>query len=129
VLWAGNSVSIKFGAVGLNVFEANAIRYVIAWVILFGQVRLARTAPPSTTPQGGWLPLLPAIIADAFFGSVFYVYGLSHSDLATGSALSSQAPLLSVPFAIMLGEERWSAARFAAVAATVTGIVLLLLAA
>jgi drug/metabolite transporter (DMT)-like permease len=128
ILWAGNSVSIKHGAAGLSVWQANAIRYGMALVILSMQVAWSRNAPPANTPTGGWTRLVPAIIADAVFGSVFYVYGLSHTDLAIGATLSSQAPLIAVPFAIVLGAERWNPARFAAVTATVTGIVLLLLA-
>ncbi len=126
ILWAGNSVSIKHGAVGLDVFQANAIRYLMALVLLGAQVLLSRTPPPQPRPVRGWASLLPAIIADAFFGSVFYVYGLSHTDLSVGAPLSSQAPLLSVPIAILMGEERWSPARFLAVTVTVTGVVVLI---
>jgi len=129
ILWAGNSVSIKHGAVGLTVWQANAIRYSIALALLSTQVLLSGARPSLPRPRGGWTRLLPAILSDAVFGSVFYVYGLSHTDLSVGAPLSSQAPLLSVPFAIALGEERWSTPRFAAVTATVAGIVALILAA
>jgi drug/metabolite transporter (DMT)-like permease len=129
ILWAGNTVSIKHGAVGLTVWQANGIRYSIALVLLGTQVLLSRAKPPSSRPRGGWTRLLPAIIADAVFGSIFFVYGLAHTDLSVGAPLSSQAPLLAVPFAIALGEERWNPARFAAVTATVAGIVALILAA
>ena len=50
---------------------------------------------------------------------------LAHTDLAVGATLSSLAPLLVVPVAIAMGEERWSPARFGAVLATVLGIALL----
>jgi drug/metabolite transporter (DMT)-like permease len=129
LLWAGNSVSIKRGAVGLTVFQANALRYSMALLLLGTTVALSRTRPPASRPMGGWRRLVPAIVADAVFGSILYVYGLSHTDLATGATLSSQAPLISVPVAILLGEERWNAKRFAAVTATVAGIALLLVAA
>jgi drug/metabolite transporter (DMT)-like permease len=129
ILWAGNSVSIKQGAVGLSVWQANCIRYSMALVILSTQVLLSRKKPAEPRPRGGWTRLVPAIIADAIFGSIFYVYGLSNTDLSVGAPLSSQAPLLSVPVAIALGEERWNAARFLAVTATVGGIVVLILAA
>src|SRR5262249_6439995 len=81
----------------------------------------------NTRPTGGWRSLLPAILCDALCGSIFYVYGLAHTDLAIGATLSSLAPLVSVPFAILLREERWSAARFVAVLTTVVGIAVLLL--
>ena len=64
-------------------------------------------------------------VLDAIFGSIFFVYGLANTDLAVGATLSSLSPLISVPFAIALGEERWSAPRAIAITATVGGIVLL----
>jgi drug/metabolite transporter (DMT)-like permease len=69
--------------------------------------------------------LAPAIAADGLLGSSLYVYGLSHSDLAVGATLTSLAPLISVPIAIALGEERWNGRRVAAVAMTVAGAVTL----
>lgn len=127
ILWAGNSISVKHGAVGLSVWQANAIRYTIALVLLCGQVAFARTPPARKAPIAGWLWLVPAILTDALCGSIFYVYGLSHTDLAVGSTLSSLAPLISVPVAIAVGEEHWSGPRFFAVATTTAGVVVLIL--
>lgn len=123
VLWAANSVSVKRAAVGLDVFQVNTVRYGLALAFLRLQVRRSSVLPSS--PSLGWGPVVPALIADAVFGSLFYVYGLSHTDLAVGATLSALAPLISVPVAIVLGEERWSAPRFLAVLATVGGVVLL----
>jgi drug/metabolite transporter (DMT)-like permease len=127
LLWAGNSVSIKHGSLGLGTWQANAIRYSLALVLLSAQVRLFAPPSPRPAPTGGWRTLLPPIVADAIFGSVFYVYGLAHSDLAVGATLSALAPLISVPFAIALGSEKWSAPRFAAIATTVAGIAALMI--
>lgn len=128
-LWAGNSVAVKHGSVGLDVWQVNGVRYAIAIVVLGSQLAVThafRGAP--TTPRRPLLPgLIPAILVDAFLGSIFFVYGLGHTDLAVGASLSSLAPLLSVPIAIALGEERWSPPRLLAITATVGGIVLLLL--
>ena len=54
------------------------------------------------------------------------MYGLAHTDLAVGATLSSLAPLMSVPFALFYREERWSPPRFAAVTATVAGVIMLI---
>ncbi len=125
VLWSGNTISTKYGSVGLSVLEANAVRYVFSFVLLSGAVRfVAKSAVPR---RKWWVALLPAILADAFLGSILYVYGLGHSDLAVGATLSSLAPLVSVPVAIALGEERWNPARFVAVCATVLGVAILIL--
>jgi len=124
-LWAGNTISIKLGGDGLDVAQVNATRFTIAALLLGAQI-VALRPPAPTKPLGSvWVGLLPAIGADAVCGSIFYVYGLSHTDLAVGATLSSLSPLISVPFAIALGEERWSAPRALAITATVGGIALL----
>jgi drug/metabolite transporter (DMT)-like permease len=124
LLWAGNSFSIKEASQGLGVWQVNSVRYLIALALLGAQVAFARPAS-RPAPGRGWLALVPAILTDALLGSVLYVFGLANTDLAVGSTLSSLAPLISVPFAIALGEETWSAARFAAVTATVGGVAIL----
>lgn len=124
LLWACNSLATKRGGAGLDVYPVNAVRYGAALLLLLPQVRFA-APPPRDVPTGGWPALVPAILADAFLGSIFYVYALTHTDLAVGATLTSLAPLISVPMAIALGEERWSLDRFLAVLATVAGVVLL----
>ncbi len=123
-LWAGNTIAIKSGSLGLSVYTVNSVRYALAVAILAVTVALGRPAGPRR-PQRGWLPMLPAVIADCVFGSILFVYGLTHTDLAIGATLSSLAPLLSLPFALWLGVERLSLQKLAAVATTVAGIVLL----
>jgi drug/metabolite transporter (DMT)-like permease len=125
LFWAANSVSVKRGSAGLGVWQVNTIRYAMALLLLSPLALRAPTRGLTAAPSGGWLPVLPAILADAVLGSTFYVYGLSHTDLAVGATLSSLAPLLSVPVAVALGEERWSLPRFAAVLVTVTGVAAL----
>lgn len=125
ILWAANSISVKRGSDGLDVWQVNTIRYTMALALLTPQVLRKAKGGLRAAPSGGWLPVLPTILADAVVGSSCYVYGLSHTDLAVGATLSSLAPLLSVPVAVVLGEERWSARRFAAVLLTVTGVIVL----
>src|SRR5581483_8845738 len=117
LLWAGNSFSIKQGSIGLDAWQSNTLRYSMALVLLAAQTRFLAPSP-RPAPAGGWRSLLVPIIADAIFGSVFFVYGLSHSDLAVGATLSSLAPLISVPIAVVMGEEKWSLPRLIAVATT-----------
>lgn len=125
LLWAMNSICVKKGSVGFDVFQVNTLRFGVALGLLSLQtLRPSARALPSS-PSGGWAPVIPALVADAFFGSLFYVYGLSHTDLAVGATLSSLAPLISVPVAIAAGEETWSGQRLAAVVATVSGIAIL----
>lgn len=125
LLWAANSVAVKRGSQGLDLPLANAVRFSMAVVLLSVQMRLPVNAALPARPTGGWSVLAPALLADAVLGALLYVYGLAHTDLAVGATLSSLAPLVSVPVALALGEERWSASRFAAVLTTVAGVAIL----
>jgi drug/metabolite transporter (DMT)-like permease len=124
VLWAGNTISIKAGAIGLAVSTVNSVRYLIA-IIVLGTLVLIGRAPGATRPSGGWRTLVPAIVSDCLFGSFFFVYGLRATDLAVGATLTSLAPLLALPIALWLGLERASPPKLAAVVTTVAGIALL----
>lgn len=127
VLWAGNTVATKHGGAGLDPWQANLTRFLCAWPIL--AVTSALTKPPGAdrkAARGTYLMLIPVSLAETCVGSSLFVYGLTHTDLAVGATLSSLAPLMSVPFALLYQEERWSAPRFGAVAATVTGVIVLI---
>ena len=125
LLWALNSISLKRGSVGMNLLDVNVFRFGTAFVLLLPQVFLPSARALAGSPRGGWRSLLPALLVDCVLGSLSYVYGLAHTDLAVGATLSSLAPLISVPFAIAAGEERFDARRIAAITATVAGVALL----
>jgi drug/metabolite transporter (DMT)-like permease len=130
LLWAGNSVATKLGGTGLITVQANLIRFLCAWPIL--AVTCASVPRPTRdrkVARRAYVALIPVSLLEAGIGSSLFVYGLAHSDLAVGATLSSLAPLMSVPFALIYGEERWSLSRFAAVLITVAGVILLVRAA
>ncbi|HEX8950367.1 MAG TPA: DMT family transporter [Polyangia bacterium] len=127
VLWAGNTVSVKMGGTGIAAWHANLIRFLIAWPILAATSALtARPAKDDAVARAAYRGLVPVSLAEACVGSSLFVYGLAHTDLAVGATLSSLAPLMSVPFALFYREERWSPPRFAAVTATVAGVIILI---
>ena len=127
VLWAGNTVSVKMGGTGITAWHANLIRFFIAWPILAATSALtARPSKDDAVARATYRGLIPVSLAEACVGSSLFVYGLAHTDLAVGATLSSLAPLMSVPFALLYREERWSPPRFAAVSATVAGVIILI---
>ncbi len=125
LFWAFNSIGIKRGSVGMNLLDVNVFRFGAAFLLLLPQLRFPAERARAASPGGGWRSLLPALLVDCVLGSLSYVYGLAHTDLAVGATLSSLAPLISVPFAIAAGEDRFDARRLAAIAATVSGVALL----
>lgn len=130
LLWAGNSVSVKLGGTGIAAWQANLIRFLIAWPILAATSALsARPTRDDAAARAAYRALVPVSLAEACVGASLFVYGLAHTDLAVGATLSSLAPLMSVPFALFYREERWSLPRFAAVSATVAGVITLIAAA
>jgi drug/metabolite transporter (DMT)-like permease len=125
--WAANAVAINRGSVGLTVFQANALRYGFAMVVLLPSLAVGRGAAAQAAGARPrfWPAFLPAVLADGVIGSTCFVWGLANSDLAVGATLTSLAPLIAVPVTIALGEERWNAPRAAAVAVTVAGVAML----
>jgi drug/metabolite transporter (DMT)-like permease len=130
VLWAGNSVATHIGGLGLITVQANLIRFFFAWPILaVTSLIVPRPTRDPAEARHAYLALVPVSLLEAGLGSSLFVYGLAHSDLAVGATLSSLAPLMSVPFALLYGEERWSPSRFVAVMVTVAGVIVLVTAA
>jgi drug/metabolite transporter (DMT)-like permease len=76
--------------------------------------------PATVMKHSAWF-----FVAEAFFGSIFFLYGLSHSSLVLGSTLSSLAPVIAVPIAWLWGLEKLSLYRTLGVVATVFGLWLL----
>lgn len=123
--WGVNSYAVAKGGDGLNPAVANSIRMLVALVliaILSFLVTRVRTRPLdfASVRKYGWL-----FIVEAFCGSYFFVYGLSHSTIMLGSTLASLAPVLSVPIAVGLKLERFSWVRTLAVLTVVLGLSLL----
>lgn len=126
MLWATNAIATREGSTGLSPLTAGWIRASIAMVLLRALVHIAKIGGP-TRPSSGWLRLLPAICVDGVLGSICHTYALSHANLAVGTTLSSLAPLISSPFALWFGVERFSLSKLLAISATVAGVVVVVL--
>lgn len=68
----------------------------------------------------GWI-----FFIEGFGGTVFYMYGLTHAPLAIGAALSSLAPVLVVPVALLSRTEKFSGLKTFFVLLVVVGVWLL----
>jgi drug/metabolite transporter (DMT)-like permease len=126
ILWAGNTIGSKLGGTGLAAWHTNLVRFAFAWPILAATSALtARPAKSDAEAHAAYRALVPVSLLESCVGASLFVYALAHTDLAVGATLSSLAPLMSVPFALLYREERWSLPRFCAVVATVAGVMLL----
>ena len=127
--WALNSYSVSEAGHGMSAFVANSIRMLLALPLCglmsaaFGS--LSRNRESLVLPLGDLRRSLWVFILEAFGGSFFFVYGLSHSPLALASTLTSLAPVLSVPVALALKIERFSMGRTIGIVLVVIGLCLL----
>ena len=125
--WAMNSFAVSRGGHGLSPNVGNAIRMIIALLLTSGlRLGLDRRGewvlPFELVRAQAWV-----FVFEAFGGSLFFLYGLSHSPLFLGTTLSALAPVLSVPLAVLLGQERFHLGRFAAILLVLLGIFAILL--
>ena len=125
ILWAANSYAVSKGGADVTASAGNAIRMVMALIFctIFGRIFAPRE--PMLLPMAEVRKVWGLFALEAFGGSYLYVYGLSHSPLALGAALSSLAPVISVPVALAFGLERFSLYRTLGVTLVVLGVSLL----
>lgn len=125
VFWAINAYACAEGGEGLPAQVANILRmgYAVILCPLLGFLFMGRSF--SLLPRREFLRWLPLFAGEGFGGSFFYMYGLTHAPLAIGAALSSLAPVISVPVAVALGRERFSVAKSLGVVLVVSGAWLL----
>lgn len=125
ISWTANTFSVAKGGAGISPLAGNALRMAIALVMitilsLLANKRPARVLDRPTMRRYSWI-----FVAESFFGSLFFMYGLSHSSLVLGSTLASLAPVISVPISIALKLERFSWVRSLAVVTVVVGLSLI----
>ncbi|MCM2277084.1 MAG: DMT family transporter [Oligoflexia bacterium] len=126
VFWATNSYAVAHAGQDLSSAVGNVVRMVIAMLISSVTGRLLQPHAPIRLPTPELRRWLWLFALEAFGGSYFFMYGLSHSPLAVAATLSSLAPVISVPVAWMLGLERFSLPRTIGVCLVVTGIWVLM---
>jgi drug/metabolite transporter (DMT)-like permease len=76
---------------------------------------------PAAEMRRSW----PFFLLESVGGTALFVVGLTHSPLAVAAALTSLAPVLSVPFAFLIGRERIPGRVLEGIVLVTAGIVLL----
>ncbi|OQW46821.1 MAG: hypothetical protein A4S09_02630 [Proteobacteria bacterium SG_bin7] len=125
ILWAVNGFAIANGTLGISIPVANVLRLISGVVMtpLFAKILLPRA--PLTMTKADVKFGAKYFMVEAFFGSMFFTYGLAHSPLAIGATLSSLAPVVSVPMAWVLKTEKVTINRTLGILAVVLGLAFL----
>lgn len=126
IAWATNSFATSRGGADLLAPVGNTIRMIMALVLSASFGRFFSPKTPIFLPERQYINSLWLFVLEAFIGSYFYMYGLSHTPLTLGTVLVSLAPVISVPVALVLKLEKFSLFRTLGVMMVVFGVWLLL---
>lgn len=126
IAWATNAFATARGGSSLGAPVGNTIRMIMAMVLSATFGRILARGTPVAMPVQQIKHSLPLFVFEAFLGSYFYMYGMSHTPLALASILASLSPVISVPIALFLKLEKFSIWRTGGVALVVFGIWFLL---
>jgi drug/metabolite transporter (DMT)-like permease len=124
-MWTLNSYAINRAAEGTAAVVANSVRMLIAIVMVALIARGMGYKGRLLISKSSFRSMIGVFFLETCLGSFFYIYGLCHSSLAVAATLTSLAPVLSVPVAIMLGLERFSFVRTLGICLVVLGLCFL----
>ncbi len=123
VVWGLNFVVVKAALRDLEPLAFNALRFSFAaaavWLLLRAQGR--RLLPPS----GEWLPVLALGLVGHVGFQISFIFGLDATLAGNAAILLSTSPAWVVAISLAAGRERFSFAVVVGVAATLTGMVVL----
>lgn len=124
--WALNTYANNRGGLGLSTYSVNAVRMSSALIFCFalgyGTRGVKKRGTAFLINRADFKKNFPVFIFEGFGGAFFFVYGLTHAPLAVASTLSSLAPAISVPLAVMLGREKVTLLKAIGVLVVVVGV-------
>lgn len=125
LIWGVNFSVVKTALASLHPLAFNALRFPLAALVLF---LLLRARGPLTLPHREHVP---RIVALGLLGNVAYqlcfIYGVDATFAGNASLLLSSTPAWTIVFATLRGQERPGGWAWAGVAATVVGMVVVVL--
>ena len=126
LFWALNTFAVAQGGHGLGVASVNSIRMGLAAALLpFVRLAIRGRGTPLLVPAREMRRAWPVFLLESVGGTALFVLGLTRSPLAVAAALTSLAPVISVPFAVLIGGERVGGRALLGIVLVTAGIVLL----
>lgn len=125
LFWGLNAYATSVGGRDLPIAIATVLRLSIALIlcpiIAFFMTRRF-VGPVALSDMRRYILIF---MLEGFGGAMLYMYGLSHSPIAVGSALSALSAAISAPIAWLTGAEKFSLAKSIGIIVALIGIVLL----
>ena len=126
-LWSINAYSTTVGGRGLSVAVATITRLGIAMVLCPVVAAFMTRRWASPVAKVDLRRFFLVFLIEGFGGATLYMYGLAHSSVAAGSALSALSPAIAAPLAWLSGAERFSMLRTAGILLALLGVILLMI--
>lgn len=125
VLWSLNPFALAQAGSELSSFTMNTIRLLFA--VMFCPLFAFSASGPAffKEARADFKKYWPIFFLESGLGSFFFVYGVTHAPLAVATGLTSLAPVVSVPVALLMKIEKPSAWKIAGVMLVAAGVILL----
>lgn len=127
LFWALNSVAVSQASAGVNTLVAGTLRMGLAVLLcpLIGKFVLKIKSASVLVSDQDFAKYLWIFILEGFGGTFLFIYGFSHSSLATAATLSSLAPVLSVPLDYFFNNSKFNLVKILGIVLTSVGVILL----
>jgi drug/metabolite transporter (DMT)-like permease len=121
-LWACNTYGISKVGNHLNIFAMNTLRMLLALILCPVFAKILKIPAKIILSKKDYKIGVPIFILEGFLGATFFTYGLTHTDLSVAAALSSLAPVITVPIAAIMGLEKPSLLKILGIILVIIGI-------
>jgi drug/metabolite transporter (DMT)-like permease len=125
VIWAANYPLAKFGLSGLHPFVFNAIRYVVAALVLW--LVTLMSGPPVKVERRDFSRLLGAGMVASILYQVVFIVGLAMSTAGNSAVILSTSPLWTVLLHARIHREKISPPVWIGTLLSLTGVLLIIL--
>jgi drug/metabolite transporter (DMT)-like permease len=122
-IWAANYPLTKYGIAGLDILVFNAIRFVVAALVIAAIFVFRPDGRP--VARSDWLPLLRTGVIASVFYQVAFIVGLSFTTAGNSAILLATAPLWTVVLHARLHKEPISQQVWRGMALSLIGVVLI----
>jgi len=126
LFWALNTFAVAKGGEGIPFASVNTVRMgLAAMLLLLLRLVVPRRATPLLLPARELRRAWPVLLLEGVGGTALFVIGLTRSPLAVAAALTSLAPVLSVPLALAIRRERVDGRTLLGIVVVTVGVIVL----
>ncbi|HLX11187.1 MAG TPA: DMT family transporter [Bacteroidota bacterium] len=125
LIWGSNYPLMKFGLAGMDQLVFNALRYVVASIVLI--VVFAFRSKWKAIEPGDWKRVIWAGMVSSVFYQILFMFGLSYTSAGNSAVLVSTFPLWTVLINAVVYKEKISRTLWLGLLVSFFGVVLIII--